>query len=246
MERALALYRSTIGKKVLMALSGVVLFGFLIGHMLGNLQYFLGPEVINAYGASLHESMLLLWGVRVVLLVSLVVHVAMTVQLVRRNAAARPNAYARKRTVAASLAARTMIISGPVIFVFVLFHIAHLTLGWRVVPPDFIPGDMYTNLSTGFRVPWVAVFYVVCVGLVAMHVFHGAWSMFRTIGLVHPRYDRMVRVFATATAIAIGVGFASLPITIVARVVGDGDGGGGVQRVERSVPPVHGLSMQRR
>lgn len=222
MERALALYRSTIGKKVLMAVSGLVLFGYLVGHMLGNLQFFLGADVINDYGASLHDSWVLLWGVRVLLLASIAVHVAMTVQLARLNASARPAAYAQKRTVAASLAARTMIISGPVIFVFVLFHIAHLTLGWRVVPHDFVPGDVYGNLTGGFQVPWVALFYVVCVGLVGMHLFHGAWSMFRTVGVAHPRYDRLVRRFATVMSIAVAIGFISLPIAIVTHLAGGG------------------------
>lgn len=236
MDRALALYRSTIGKKVLMAISGAVLFGYLVGHMLGNLQVFLGRDVINAYGASLHSSLVLLWGVRIVLLLSIAVHIAMTVQLVKRNAEARPKGYQLQKFTVASYASRTMKFSGPVILVFILFHIAHLTLGWKVVPAAFVQGDVYGNLVGGFQTAWVSIFYVVAVSLVGLHLLHGAWSMFRTVGVAHPRYDAIVRKFAKTATIAVTVGFIAVPIAILVGIVSHESDG--VKQVRGAAPTV--------
>lgn len=220
MRRAMSFFRSTIGKKVLMALSGVVLFGYCIGHMAGNLQIFLGAEVINNYGHMLHTTLWLLWGTRIVLLASVIVHIITAVQLVKLQAAARPVKYQMKRDVQASYASRTMRYSGPIILVFVLFHLAHLTLGWKVVPVEFAPGDVYANLVGGFRVPWVALFYVVSVSLVALHLLHGAWSMFQTVGINHPRYNLLLKGFAKVTTLIIALGFISVPIAVLLRVIG--------------------------
>lgn len=220
MQRVVTLYQSTIGKKVLMAVSGAVIFGYLVLHMFGNLQIFLGPDAINRYALLLHEAPALLWAVRIALLVAFPVHILMAVQLNRINRQARPVEYATYRRQVSSYAARTMMFSGPVLLVFLLFHLAHLTLGWKVVPSAFVPGDVYANMVNGFSVGWVAFFYAFSAALVGLHMVHGGWSMFQTLGVSHPRYNGLVREVAFVASVVVAGGFALVPMAVFLKLVG--------------------------
>ncbi len=219
MNRALTFFHSSIGKKVVMALTGVVLFGYTVGHMAGNLLIFRGSEAINEYSAFLRTSPRLLWGTRILLLAAVSLHILCAVQLARKKNSARPIAYASRGAANPSYASRTMYWSGPFIAAFVLFHLAHLTFGWKVVPPAFIEGDVYANLVNGFRVVPVALFYIAACAALGLHLIHGAWSMFQTVGLNHPRYNRGLREFArVATAIVAG-GFILVPVAVLLGIV---------------------------
>ena len=220
MQRVVTLYQSTIGKKVIMAVSGAVIFGYLIAHMVGNLQIVLGPEVINKYAALLHGTPALLWAVRIALLVAFPVHILMAVQLNRINSAARPVAYGTYKRHVSSYAARTMMFSGPVLLLFLLFHLAHLTLGWNVVPTAFVEGNVYNNMVTSLAVSWVALFYVVAAALVGLHMVHGGWSMFQTLGVSHPRYNGVLKEVAFVATIVVAGGFALVPIAVFLKLVG--------------------------
>jgi succinate dehydrogenase / fumarate reductase cytochrome b subunit len=215
--QALAWYQTTIGKKVVVALTGLILFGYLVAHMLGNLQVFAGREVLNAYGAFLHGNLTLLWGVRIVLLVSVVAHIAATAQLFARNRAARPERYRKKREVATDYASRTMYMSGPIIAAFVIYHVLHLTTGH--VGPPFVQGDVYANVVNGFRVWYIAGFYILAMTLLAFHLYHGLWSFFQTLGLNHPKYNSARRIFAQAMTLVLYIGFISVPVAVLTGVV---------------------------
>src|SRR5262249_11686858 len=175
--RVAQFWEATIGKKVVMALSGVILFGYLVGHMAGNLQVLAGAAKINNYARFLHGSPGLLWSVRVLLLVSVIVHIAAAGQLEIGKRRARPIGYAKKHE-QGSLASRTMIWSGAVILAFVVYHILHLTAG--TVHPSFVELDVHHNLVTGFQQAGAAAVYVIAMIFLALHLYHGLWSMFQS------------------------------------------------------------------
>src|SRR2546428_5191654 len=207
LTRVARFYESTIGKKAVMALTGLVLFGFLIAHMLGNLQIFLGPAVMNHYAETLHGNPALLWTVRTVLLISVVLHIWSSVQLSLLKKDARPIAYVKYKPLQSSWASRTMMLSGPIIAAFVLFHLLHLTTG--TIHPQFVPLHAYENLVNGFPVPF-AIVYIVAMVLIAFHLSHGVWSMVQSIGFSHPRYTPMIRKFAAIFSWILIAGFISV------------------------------------
>jgi len=212
--------RSTIGMKVLMALSGFVLFGFVVEHMLGNLLFFAGRDAINGYGRLLHYSPLFLWTMRSVMILAAVTHAYTALVLYLRQRAARPVGYRLQRSRAGAYAARTMKITGPLVLGFVLFHIAHLTLGWQVTPAPFVEGDVYANLLASFRHGWVALVYAVSVLFVGFHLIHGGHSMFESLGVRHPRFDGLIRWGAGGLTVAVTIGFATLPCAILFKLAG--------------------------
>jgi succinate dehydrogenase / fumarate reductase cytochrome b subunit len=216
-DRAARFYDSTIGKKAIMAVTGLILFGFLIAHMLGNLQVFLGSEVMNHYAETLHGNPPLLWGARIVLLVSVLLHIWASVQLysIKRNA--RPVSYVKSAHVKSSWASRTMMLSGPVIAAFVIFHLLHLTTG--TLHPQFVPLRAYENVVNGFRQPVVSFIYIVVMLLAANHLSHGIWSMFQSIGFSHPRYTPIIKKFAAVFAWILIAGFISVPIAVLTGLV---------------------------
>jgi succinate dehydrogenase / fumarate reductase, cytochrome b subunit len=207
---------TTLGKKVVMAVTGIVLFGFLIGHMVGNLQFFLGPEVINAYAEKLREVPALLWAVRVGLIVAAVLHIGASISLVRIQRIARPVSYVKKQSVGSTYASRTMYWSGPIVLAFLVYHLLHLTFG--VVHPDFRHLRAYENLVAGFSNPIVAIAYIIAMGLLGLHLYHGLWSMFQTLGAAHPRYTPYMKTFAKVFTLVIVLGFISVPIAILAGI----------------------------
>ncbi len=197
-----------------MAVTGVVLLGFVIVHMLGNLQIYLGPEKLDAYSAMLHQAPLLLWAARVVLLASVILHVTAAVQLSIRNRKARPVRYTKKQNVGSSYASRTMMWSGPIVFAFVVYHLLHFTVG--SAHPEFRDGAVYRNVVLGFQQRPVAIAYIVAMVMLGMHLYHGAWSMFHSVGVSHPRYSAILRQLAALISAAIVIGNVSIPVSVLA------------------------------
>ena len=200
-----------------MAVTGLVLFGFLILHMLGNLQVFLGRDVMNHYAETLHGNPGLLWVARVVLLVSVVLHTWAAIQLTAVKTAARPVAYVKPGNVQGSTGSRTMMLSGPVIALFVIGHLLHFTTG--TIHPQFVELHAYENVITGFANPIAAGLYIVAMILVGFHLSHGIWSMFQSIGFSHPRYTPLIRKFAGVFSWILIAGFISVPIAVLAGIV---------------------------
>jgi succinate dehydrogenase / fumarate reductase cytochrome b subunit len=221
MQKALTLFDTTIGKKAVMAVTGLLLFGFLIGHMLGNLQIFLGPDALNAYAEKLQSMGPLLWGVRVVLLTSLILHMWMVVDLYARSIAARPVAYRVNRTIATNYAAKAMWLSGVLILLFVLYHIAHFTFPGIAMGnyEHDTHGQVYLNVVNGFGVQWVSGLYIAAQLVLWTHLFHGGWSLMQTLGLNHPRYNDRARMTAKLIATIIVVGNISIPVAVLTGIV---------------------------
>jgi succinate dehydrogenase / fumarate reductase, cytochrome b subunit len=218
-------WRSAVGKKWVMALSGIVLLLFVLGHMVGNLKLYLGPTHLNEYAEwlrTLGEPALprtvLLWGVRIGLTAAFVLHIVAAAQLTRMNHQSRPVKYQSQRDyVAANFASRTMRWTGVIVGLFVIFHLFDLT--WGQANPNFVRGDVYDNVIASFeRVP-VAIIYIVANLALAFHIFHGAWSMFQSLGWNNPRFNVYRRWFAIAFAVVIGIGNVSMPLLVVTGVV---------------------------
>jgi len=206
---------SSIGLKITMALTGVILAGFVLVHMLGNLQVYQGPEALDAYGKLLRKEPALLWTFRLVLLSAVGLHIWAFLALTRKNLQARPQAYQARKYKESSLASRSMIITGPLILAFIIYHILHLTTG--TVHPDFQEGAVYHNLVAGLKglggiVGWI---YIVAMIMLAFHLWHGVWSMFQTLGAPEDRYRSLGRRFATIFTILVTLGFASVPLAVL-------------------------------
>ncbi len=221
----LEFYRSAVGKKYVMAITGVIGLAFILGHLIGNLKAYLGPAEMDHYGEFLRDMLVpllprtvLLWLVRGVLIVALVLHVHAAYALTRMNHRARPTKYTTQRDyVAANFASRTMRWSGVIVLLFLAWHLADLT--WGTANGDFVRGDPYNNLVASFeRVP-VALLYVVANLALGIHVFHGAWSLFQSLGMNNPRFNRWRLQFARAFAAVIVIGNLSFPVMVQAKVL---------------------------
>ena len=222
MDRAARFYAAPIGKKAVMAVTGLILVGYVIAHLLGNLQiYSSNREQINIYAAFLHNpsNAAALWTARAILLLAVVLHIVAATQLWLQNRAARPVSYYKKDDVPTSYAARTMVWSGPIIAAFVIFHILHLTVG-AVLPTHDLGGnpatpDVRYNVITGFQNYAVSGFYIFAMVLLCMHLYHGVWSMCQSMGISHPRYTRRIKKFSAILAILIAIGNCSIPIAVM-------------------------------
>jgi succinate dehydrogenase / fumarate reductase cytochrome b subunit len=214
LTKALDFWDAPIGKKAVMAITGMILFGFVLVHMAGNLQVFLGPEKFDAYGRLLRVEPALLWFARIVLLVAVILHIVASVQLAALNQKSRPVGYQKKTAVDSSYASRTMMWSGPLLAAFIVYHLLHFTLG--TVHPNFQEGHVYDNVINGFRVIPVSIAYIVAMILLGMHLNHGLWSMFQSIGVTNPRYSAALRRFANIFSVLIVLGFISVPIAVMA------------------------------
>ena len=218
-ENRASFWGSTNGKKVVMAVTGAILFLFVIGHMAGNLQIFEGAAKLNAYGHFLHSIGELLWPVRIVLLLAVALHITATVQLALLKKKARPVGYSRKEAIASSYASRTMYWSGPIVLAFVIFHLLQFTAGYIHPESQFIEGDVYHNVVAGFQVWWVSVLYIFSVSLLGLHLRHGIWSMFQSLGFNHPRHTPILKSAAIVIAVVIVLGYISIPISVLLGIV---------------------------
>jgi succinate dehydrogenase / fumarate reductase, cytochrome b subunit len=221
---AVALWGTMIGKKVVMAATGLVLVGFVIAHMLGNLKVFLGAEAINTYavflrtmGEPLFPGGLLLWLVRIILLTCVALHITAAVQLTRMNWVARPRGYDTKRSIATTYSARTMRWSGVILALFVVYHLLHLTAG--VVgfqPGEFHHLSVYDNVVAGFSVWYVSLLYIVAMAAVCLHLDHGFWSMLQTLGWNNARTTSALHALSRVAALIVFAGFISVPVAVLA------------------------------
>jgi succinate dehydrogenase / fumarate reductase cytochrome b subunit len=215
MPAARGFFQTTIGKKAVMAITGIILFGFVIGHLLGNLQVYQGPEAMNEYALFLRGFLhgWALWAFRAVLLVSVALHIWAATSLTLVNRAARPQAYYEQQWRESTYASRTMRWSGVIIAIFVVYHLLHLTTG--TVHPSFEERDVYHNFIAGFQVVPVSLFYMAAMVLLGMHLHHGVWSMLQTLGLSHPRYMQLARACAGVIAVVFVAGNVSFPVAVL-------------------------------
>jgi succinate dehydrogenase / fumarate reductase cytochrome b subunit len=218
MNRVAALWHTSVGKKAVMAVTGIILVAYLITHVLANLLVFQGPEQINSYSRFLHGTGGALWAARLVLLAALVLHVVAAVQLTARRRAARPVGYAGGRDAQVStFASRSIRWGGVLILVFLIYHILHFTLG--TVHTAFVEGDPYHNVATGFARPLVVMFYELAMGAVGLHLYHGIWSSGRSLGLSAPSPRPLRRQLALVLAVIVWAGFAVIPVAVYAGVI---------------------------
>ena len=209
----LSFWRSTVGKKVVMALTGAIGVGYVTAHMLGNLQVFEGAGKINAYAGLLKSNMGLLWMARSVLIIAVILHIVAAYQLARTSQKSRPVGYKRWRAAGSDFASRTMRWTGPLLALFIVYHLLHLTTG--AVHPNFVEADVYHNVISGFRVWYVSVIYIVAMLMLALHLYHGAWSMFESLGVNHPKYNRLIRFLATILTAIVAAGFIAIPAAVL-------------------------------
>ncbi|WLT30044.1 succinate dehydrogenase cytochrome b subunit [Geothrix sp. PMB-07] len=210
---------SSVGRKVVMAATGIILFGFVTVHMIGNTQAYLGAESFNAYAKFLHTMLhgAGIWIFRAVLLTAAGLHVWAAVTLTLDNQAARPVGYRAQQSQASTWASRTMRWSGVILAAFIVYHLLHLTTG--TVHPNFDHANPYANFVNGFKVPVVAGFYIVAQLCLGLHMWHGVWSVTQSLGLAHPRYNSLRRNFATGlTILVVGVNI-TYPIAVLTGVI---------------------------
>jgi succinate dehydrogenase / fumarate reductase cytochrome b subunit len=220
----LSLWHSTIGKKYVMAVTGLIWFGYLIVHLWGNLKIYAGPTFLNEYGGFLRTVgepffgfSQLLWLARIILIPAFVIHVWAALQLTARDRASRPHRYSVRKNLESTIASRTMIYGGLFILLFVIYHVLDFTFG--TVNPSFEEGNIYHNVVASFRVWPVAVFYILAMIAVGLHLFHGIWSLFQTLGWNTARANRLIRNFATFAAVLLTLGNLSIPIAVLTGLV---------------------------
>jgi succinate dehydrogenase / fumarate reductase cytochrome b subunit len=221
---AVALWATMVGKKVVMAVTGLVLVGFVIAHMLGNLKIFLGAETIDAYavflrtvGEPLFPYSLLLWVVRITLLACVALHITAAVQLTRMNWAARPHGYDTKQPIATTYAARTMRWSGVIVVLFIVYHLLHLTAGVvSFQPGEFVHLSVYHNVVAGFSLWYVSLFYIAAMACLCLHLDHGIWSMLQTLGWNNARTTSALKGLSRVVALLVFAGFISVPVAVLA------------------------------
>ena len=221
---------SSIGKKTIVALTGILLVLFVTGHLLGNFTIFLGPDWINSYAKHLQDLGPLLWVIRASLLGILVAHIFFTMLLWKENQAARPKKYLASDPIQTTVFARTMRLSGLIVLAFIIFHLAHFTV--RIVDPAYqhmdtmLDGhevhDVYAMVVKGFSVPWIVVVYIVGLFLLTLHLSHGLGSLFQTLGITNQRLRPMLELVTRAYAWLLFVGYASIPIAIFVFGLGKG------------------------
>jgi len=214
-------YRSSVGKKMIVALTGVVLIAFVVGHLLGNLQIFLGPDWVNSYAEHLRALGPLLWAIRIFLLLNVLLHIFYTISLAIDNRHARPVRYKRKDNVKATFASRSMALSGLVVLAFILYHLAHFTV--RVTDPRFLllkadplnRYDVYSMMVYGFQNIFVSAFYILGMFLLALHLSHGTSSFFQSLGLNDEKLAPRLAVAGRLFAWLIFVGYTSIPVAVL-------------------------------
>jgi succinate dehydrogenase / fumarate reductase cytochrome b subunit len=225
MNNIKSIFQSSLGKKYLMAVTGFFLFLFVIGHLVGNLQVFLGPEAINRYGHFLQSNVELIWPARIILLAFLVIHIWAAAKLSLENRAARPVGYAVYEPKGSTYASRTMLMSGIIVFVFIVYHILHYTVQVQylnLTGQNFLAfvdpekrHDIFKMMVVGFNNRWVSGFYILGIGLLCLHLSHGTSSMFQSIGWKNDAYRPFLDKAARLLALLIFLGYSSIPIAIL-------------------------------
>ena len=222
--RAYGLWSSSVGKKIVMAVSGLVLYGFVVVHMLGNLKVYQGREAFNHYaeglrtlGAPFFGHGQLLWVARIVLLVALIVHLVAVFKLTRQSKAARKHSYKKFDGLEYSYASRTMLWGGLLLLAYVVYHLLHMTLG--TVHPNFVHGDAYNNFVVGFQQVPASIAYIVAMIPLALHMYHGFWSMLQTLGANNPKYNKMRRPIALTLALLVTLLNISFPVAVLLGIV---------------------------
>ena len=221
------LYRTAVGKKYVMAITGIMWMGFVLFHMAGNLKIYLGAEAVNHYAewlrtlaTPLMPRTFFLWAfLRAGVIVAIVLHVHAAYSLTRMNQARDRKYESRRDYIAANFASRTMRWTGIIVLLFLAWHLSDLTWGFHAVNPDYHRGDIYNNVAYSLDRPVVAIFYIVANLALGVHIFHGAWSMFQSLGLNNPRWNIWRRYFAIAFAVVITVGNISMPLLITTGLV---------------------------
>ena len=219
MGRIRNFYASMVGKKVVMGVTGLIGVGFVILHSLGNLLIFQGSTALNAYSHFLKSSAELLWALRITLIVAVILHVIAAAQLTRQSRAARPVGYVKRESQVATVASRTMRWGGVLILVFIVFHILHFTTGTIRPAGVFSHEDVYANVVSSFRIWWVALFYVVTMIALGFHLFHGAWSSMRSIGVSPPSPRPLHRRISLAIAVLVWAAFTAVPVAVFTGMV---------------------------
>ena len=230
MQKLFRFYQTTVGKKYVVALSGLALIGFIVGHVAGNLKAFMGydshgehkldhyAEFLRTIGEDIFGYSGFLWMARAVLLGCLILHVVTIIQLRARNSKANPGKYQGENYRASTLASRYMFGGGLVLFFFIIYHILHFTTGH--VHGSFEHGAVYANIHYAFQVPWIVAFYLVAMVSLGFHLYHGGWSLFQTLGLDNPDWNPMIRGVVQAGSVLVVLGFISVPLAIFLGVLG--------------------------
>jgi len=217
-------YRSAIGKKAVMAVTGLILFGWIFLHMVGNLKLYMGPVHLNEYahwlralGTPAMPETMALWVTRIILLVAVILHIHAAWALTVMNREARPVGYRDRQYVKGTYAARTMRWGGVIILLFIIYHLLHLTTGQA--HRSFIKDDVYHNVVSGFQVWWTSAVYIIANLALGLHLYHGVWSMFSSVGVTHKRFDNWKRTFATVFAVLITAANISFPLAVLTGFV---------------------------
>jgi succinate dehydrogenase / fumarate reductase cytochrome b subunit len=223
------LFGSSLGKKYIMAISGMALFAFVVLHMVGNLQIFLGPDAINDYGYFLQSKPELVWPARFGLLILVLLHIWAAIKLSAENRAARPEGYRKFNPVGSSYASRTMLVSGLLIFCFIVYHLLHFTAqvpGINFTGKNFTTledakqhHDVYRMMVLGFSQPIVSIFYIISMALLCLHLSHGVSSMFQSLGWKNKKYGTFIDRFAMAAAVVLIIGYSSIPLAVLFGVI---------------------------
>ncbi|MDZ4786927.1 MAG: succinate dehydrogenase cytochrome b subunit [bacterium] len=222
---------TSVGKKFGVAVTGLILYGFVVLHMLGNLKAFMGmdsdtgqhkldhyAEFLREMGETMLGHSTVLWITRVVLLIALLIHLFLVFSLTLKNKAARPIGYNRDHYGSSTVASRTMIYSGPLLLVFIVYHIFHMTIG-SVHYHGFVDGQVYNNVVSAFQVSALTAVYVLSVGLLGLHLYHGVWSLFQTLGFNNVKYNCQLRLLAQLSGFFIFLGFASVPVAVYLGII---------------------------
>lgn len=210
-------YRSTVGKKIIMALTGAIALGFVVIHVSLNLFAYAGSSTMNGMDKLLKSAGGFLWLARAVLVAAVVIHIVTAWQLARTSRANRPVDYQRWEPVGSNFASRTMRWSGVLLFLFIPLHVLHLASG--DLHPDFIADDVYHNVVAAFRVWYVSLLYIFAMGILGLHIFHGSWSMFQSVGFNHSRYRDWIRPLATFVTLVVVLGFISIPVAVLLGIL---------------------------
>ena len=226
MNKLQQFYGTAVGKKFVVAVTGVIMAVFLVMHMIGNLKAFAGQAKLDHYAEYLREigqdlfgHGTVLWIARIVLLFAVVAHIITIILLTKQNRAARPVKYHVKKSFASTFPARMMAVSGVLLLAFIIIHLAQFTFG-KWLPTEFVSMHVYDNISQAFGVTWLACFYVFMMFIVCMHLYHGLWSFFQTIGVDNPDRNKPLRALAIIVSVLLFVGFSSVPVAFLTGMIG--------------------------